>query len=178
MKPFALNGDDVCPEQPMKPSQQLALIKEWGYEATISYNRQSPIGGWLVNIKKLASGDEALLVNQWFEAGSMESAVGLAYEQVSRWVKPDPPRFEDEIAKVINGFSRENRSNTPDWILANFIERCLVAWEVATCDRDHWYRLAPGPGQDPVLPFEVANNDLAESPVELGQPADGEAREL
>lgn len=161
IKPFALNGDPVTTEPPMKTTQQLALIKQWGYEATISYKPESLNGGWLVNIKKP---DDEMACNQWFESGSMESVVGLAYGQVERWAQADTPRFEDEIAKVINSFSRENRSDTPDWILANFIDRCLTAWEVTSAERDRYYRLAPSPGRDPVLSFEAANNS---GPIEL-----------
>lgn len=167
MTPFALNGDDnYAAEAPMKMTQMLALCKEWGYDVSIRYEPESLNGGWVAHITHPGEqlGDGQLPTSQYFESGSMESAVGLAYGQVERWVNPDPPRFKDEIARVVNAFSRENRSNTPDWILANYIERCLVALEVAICDRDHWYRIAPSPGDDPTLSFEAKNNF---GPIEL-----------
>lgn len=33
--------------------------------------------------------------------------------------------FHDELRALINGYSKENESNTPDFILARYIERCL-----------------------------------------------------
>lgn len=40
---------------------------------------------------------------------------------------------------LINGYSKENESNTPDFILARYIERCLDAFDEATRARDKWY---------------------------------------
>ena len=54
--------------------------------------------------------------------------------------------FHRELASVINRYSRENRSNTPDFILAEYLEACLKAFESSTQYRDHWYsvKLVPG----------------------------------
>lgn len=52
-----------------------------------------------------------------------------------------------ELASVINRYSRENLSNTPDFILARYIENCLHAYEAATNERDAWYGIAPEPGK-------------------------------
>jgi len=51
-----------------------------------------------------------------------------------------------EIANVLNRFSAENGSNTPDHLLTEFIFGCLSAWNATTLARDRWYgvRLAPG----------------------------------
>jgi len=53
-------------------------------------------------------------------------------------------RIEEEIEHVINRHSRENASNTPDWILAAFLMECLRAFERATRRREEWHgRPAP-----------------------------------
>lgn len=39
--------------------------------------------------------------------------------------------LEDEIRILINKYSRENISNTPDYILAEYLDNCLVAFEKA-----------------------------------------------
>lgn len=44
-----------------------------------------------------------------------------------------------EIRDLINRYSRENQSNTPDWILANYICMCLEAFENATNAREAWH---------------------------------------
>lgn len=56
-------------------------------------------------------------------------------------------RIEEEIEHVLNRHSRENASNTPDWILAPFLMECLRAFERATRRREEWYgRSAPPDG--------------------------------
>lgn len=47
-----------------------------------------------------------------------------------------------EIQEAINRASRENASNTPDFILAEFLMGCLCAFEAATNERRTWF--APG----------------------------------
>ena len=45
----------------------------------------------------------------------------------------------NEIRAAINRYSRENASNTPDFILAEYLMACLVAFESASMRREDWY---------------------------------------
>ncbi len=56
------------------------------------------------------------------------------------------PKLADEIKDAINKVSRENASNTPDYILANYLMGCLSAFEAATNQRDKWYGVQLSPG--------------------------------
>lgn len=47
--------------------------------------------------------------------------------------------FVDEIRSTINRHSKENGSNTPDFILASFLNDCLKAFDLATKEREKWY---------------------------------------
>lgn len=47
--------------------------------------------------------------------------------------------FEAELRRLINQHSQENGSNTPDRILAEYMNRCLDAFNAATKARDQWY---------------------------------------
>ena len=47
--------------------------------------------------------------------------------------------FEKELAVLINRHSKENDTNTPDFILAKFIQGCLAALATFTHDREKWY---------------------------------------
>lgn len=47
--------------------------------------------------------------------------------------------FVKELREVINKHSRENGSNTPDFILSGFIEDCLNAFDCAVKQRESWY---------------------------------------
>lgn len=53
---------------------------------------------------------------------------GVVLEQIKR-----------EVAQALNRASRENVSNTPDFILACFMVACLDAFEQATNDRGQWF---------------------------------------
>jgi hypothetical protein len=45
----------------------------------------------------------------------------------------------NEIRAAINHCSRENVSNTPDFILAEYLLSCLAAFESASMRREEWY---------------------------------------
>ena len=47
--------------------------------------------------------------------------------------------FEKELASLLNKYSRENASNTPDFILAMYLEACLLAFDAAVQQRETWY---------------------------------------
>ena len=51
----------------------------------------------------------------------------------------DMTEFEQAIKGVINKYSEENPSNTPDFILAMYLSNCLAAWNQATQQRETWY---------------------------------------
>ncbi|KKM79721.1 hypothetical protein LCGC14_1347080 [marine sediment metagenome] len=57
--------------------------------------------------------------------------------------------FREELASLINQHSKENESNTPDWILAEYLDACLVAFDLAVQSRETWYDRDPnqGPGE-------------------------------
>ena len=47
--------------------------------------------------------------------------------------------LEKEIQDIINRCSAENESNTPDFILAQYLVGCLSAWNTAVQQREKWY---------------------------------------
>lgn len=51
--------------------------------------------------------------------------------------------LESDIRDALNRHSGENVSNTPDWILAQYLLSCLAAWNVAINQREVWF------GRDP-----------------------------
>lgn len=53
--------------------------------------------------------------------------------------------FSKELQSLINRYSKENNSNTPDFILAGYIENCLISWNVATQQREAFYGRDPRP---------------------------------
>ena len=49
------------------------------------------------------------------------------------------PKFEEELRSLINKNSMENASNTPDFILAQFMSACLQMFNTAVQQRETWY---------------------------------------
>ena len=47
--------------------------------------------------------------------------------------------FEAELKELINKYGKENDSNTPDYILAEFLLQCLVAFNYAIIRRAKWF---------------------------------------
>ena len=56
--------------------------------------------------------------------------------------------FRHELTSLLNRFSRENVSDTPDYLLADYMIRCLDAYEHITQARDAWHGFMPW-GHDP-----------------------------
>lgn len=48
-------------------------------------------------------------------------------------------QFKQEIASAINRVSKENDSNTPDFVLADYVDDCLTAFAKASRAREKWY---------------------------------------
>ena len=49
------------------------------------------------------------------------------------------PTFAKELSNLLNRHSIENESDTPDWILAEYIRKTLEAWNSSVLQRDKWY---------------------------------------
>lgn len=47
--------------------------------------------------------------------------------------------FTDELEHLINKYSLENQSDTPDFILARYLKMCLDNYNAAIQQREHWY---------------------------------------
>jgi hypothetical protein len=47
--------------------------------------------------------------------------------------------FEDELQTLLNKYSRENGSNTPDHVLVGYLKESLAAFDKAVGRRDYWW---------------------------------------
>lgn len=54
--------------------------------------------------------------------------------------------FRDEIRAAINRNNMEAFSNTPDFVLAEYLTDCLATFDRAVKKRDAWYGISPEPG--------------------------------
>lgn len=58
---------------------------------------------------------------------------------MSEWADRDPTCIEDELRALLNRRCLENGSDTPDFILAEYLAACLAAFDAATNRREAWY---------------------------------------
>jgi hypothetical protein len=56
-----------------------------------------------------------------------------------------PSPFVQELEHLINRHSVENESDTPDFILAQYLRGCLDVWDHTIRERDRWYNFQPWP---------------------------------
>jgi hypothetical protein len=75
-----------------------------------------------------------------------------------------------QLAQLLNSASRENESNTPDYILAAYMINCLQAYESAVNARDVWYGRIQRPGQQQQLPpIAIGDGPALPWPVTVDQ---------
>lgn len=48
-------------------------------------------------------------------------------------------QFAQRLERLLNAHSRENASNTPDFILAQYLLGCLAVWNETVNQRERWY---------------------------------------
>lgn len=53
--------------------------------------------------------------------------------------RPPLTEFEKELSRLINRYSMENLSGTPDYILAEYLNACLAASTHLIRAREQWY---------------------------------------
>jgi hypothetical protein len=56
-----------------------------------------------------------------------------------------------DLERLLNSHSAESNSNTPDFILAEFLMRSLEVWDCCVKERDKYF----GRQEDPAQPIEV-----------------------
>jgi hypothetical protein len=52
---------------------------------------------------------------------------------------PDIQAFKKDLEGLINHHSLENLSNTPDFILADYLTECLLNYNTVVTHRDKWF---------------------------------------
>lgn len=48
--------------------------------------------------------------------------------------------FQDELRSLLNKHSKETSSDTPDFILADYLNNCLKTFDDSVKFRDRWYK--------------------------------------
>lgn len=77
--------------------------------------------------------DHATRIEEW----PYEKARSYAIRPMGDVPQAPENKFQKELAALINTYSLENGSNTPDYVLAKFLEEALVAFDEAVNLRSH-----------------------------------------
>lgn len=119
----------------------------------------SQINTWLPEGRLLvaAISDLSLRHNRTPEEilNALQSDAERIYKETPLPADPKPLTFEQKISKAINQHSAENDSNTPDFILAQYMLNCLKAFNEASNAREKWYGTKLYPGHKEVLKTEL-----------------------
>lgn len=89
--------------------------------------------------KKLNLDDSYVIVDKedWIKARKKLEIFEISEE--SRVAIKKESNLKNEIKNLLNNCSRENESNTPDFILAEYLIGCLNNFETAIGSRDGWH---------------------------------------
>src|ERR1051325_6514029 len=75
----------------------------------------------------------------------------------------DRPTFEKALESLINSYSLESGSNTPDYILVEFLKNCLNNFHEAKRLRDNWYGGKRSIINDQAEKWETENTKLLQA---------------
>lgn len=64
--------------------------------------------------------------------------------------------FRSQLECLLNRFSCENGSDTPDWILSDYLTACLAAFDAGVVAREKWYSRNAGGRSIPPQAFPKA----------------------
>lgn len=76
--------------------------------------------------------------------------------------------LEEEIRAGLNRVSAESASNTPDWILAQYLLACLDAFNMAVQQRESWYGRDPRPCAPPDIECAPSSPEFDDNPGKGG----------
>ena len=76
---------------------------------------------------------------------------------------PNAP-FWRELATLINKYSKENFNNTPDFLLAQYLSKCLDNYTSTVMARDNWHGISR---------VEAGNYKTLPGHIETAEPSQG-----
>lgn len=82
----------------------------------------------------------ALAAADMTDIGALMAILGDEVERTDEPIPaPEIKTLTDDLAALLNMYGTENGSNTPDFILADYMMDCLRAFETASRHRERWY---------------------------------------
>jgi hypothetical protein len=89
------------------------------------------------------SGVIAVTISDSINLSNQEQAFFVAgFQECVKWLgnnSETKKEFRDELTSLINRHSIENGSNTPDFILCDYLTKCLETFDDIVSQREKWY---------------------------------------
>lgn len=57
--------------------------------------------------------------------------------------------FEKELEELLNKYSKDNDTETPDWLLVEYLSGCLETYKTTIKAREQWFGRGSSPTRDP-----------------------------
>lgn len=90
------------------------------------------------------------LQNKTIYKTNIDDVITDCLEMLNKWhggqyveldeIVPRETQFHRELASLLNKYSKENDSGTPDFILAQYLNNCLDTFNRAISAREEWYK--------------------------------------
>ena len=140
-------------------------------EENENYKRNNPVVGLNLTLYKISGESQEEQVERWRKNKEIDnkSKIGESLKirignSLKMNDKPDVPvkneKDETELLKgitdLLNKTCSENASNTPDFILAEFLLDCLYAFNRSVNKRNKWYKKEPN--ETTVKTFKETDN--------------------
>lgn len=74
--------------------------------------------------------------------------------------------FKEELERLINRYSLENESNTPDYILSDYLYSCLEVLHETINQRDTWWRNKSSVNKNREISISTNTREQDETPGE------------
>lgn len=82
---------------------------------------------------------DEMIKNNQLKNKKMKNDNNIDGLQIYKAIEQPVSEFQKELSILINKYSRENMSDTPDFILAQYLEGCLTNYSIAVTKRDQWF---------------------------------------
>ena len=128
----------------IKPFLRFAngIPDNWPEQCILRFDQRND-GSLYINYYEVQDASDGITIKQWRELARLATTPEEPVIQDSRITE-----LQKAISQAINSVSAENGSDTPDFILAEFLTECLMAWNKATKKRTDWH--SPEETQDGV----------------------------
>lgn len=108
-------------------------LKQWHTLAADDFKRQEEMSAQMAKAQAAKPDWPDKWVAMDFSGIEARVVGGIAHD-----VPVKPPTFARQLTALLNSASKENKSGTPDYILAEYLTNCLGNFEATTKTRDEW----------------------------------------